>query len=167
MSRSALWPSFTAPVQHLHSFSISNAGVHKMGLKSVWYNQLGSRMDLTVAGGQINGWYETKVGEASGRYVLSGRTDTDSDAARNIGWVVSWENAYGSSDSVTAWSGELQTIDGEEVITTTWLLTIETKPENNWKSTLVGRDVFTRTAPTDLQMKKAYLQGTVSHPLSQ
>lgn len=137
-----------------------------MGLAGTWYNQLGSRMELTVLQGLVTGWYETAVGNASGRYDLAGRTDTDADRAQNIGWAISWENQGGSSDSVTAWSGQLQQIDGEEIISTTWLLTIETKPSSNWKSTLVGKDVFQRTQPDDNSVKKAFLMGTCSHPLS-
>ena len=96
---------------------------------------------------------------------VAGRTDTHADSAQNVGWVVSWENEYGYSDRVTAWSGELQNIDSEEVISTTWLLTIETAPDANWKSTLVGKDVFRRTPPDEESAKKAFLMGTSSHPL--
>ncbi|MGH9947223.1 MAG: avidin/streptavidin family protein [Pyrinomonadaceae bacterium] len=136
-----------------------------MRLAGIWYNQLGSKMELVLKQGNLSGWYETAVGSASGPYVLAGRTDTDDDAARNVGWVVSWENDKGSSDSVTAWSGELQEIDGEEVISTTWLLTIETTPATNWKSTLVGKDIFTRTPPDEGSSKRAFLMGMCSNPL--
>ena len=136
-----------------------------MPLAGTWYNQLGSRMELTVYQGKVSGWYETAVGSAAGRYELAGRTDTDDDSARNVGWVVSWENDKGSSDSVTTWSGELQTINGEAIISTTWLLTIETAPDANWKSTLIGKDIFTRTPPDKESSKKAFLIGMCSHPL--
>ena len=80
-----------------------------MQLKGTWYNELGSEMILTtVQAGRIEGTYETFVSEcAKGKYTLVGRTDTDNDAAENIGFVVSWENENGSCDSVTTWSGEM------------------------------------------------------------
>lgn len=76
-----------------------------MRLDGIWYNQLGSWMELEVHQGQVTGYYETAVGNASGCYALAGRTDTDDDDSRNVGWAVSWENEGGSLDSVTAWSG--------------------------------------------------------------
>lgn len=76
-----------------------------MSLAGTWYNQLGSKMELTLLNGQITGTYESAVGAAAGKgpYRLSGRTDTDQDLdSQNIGFVVSWENDQGSLDSVTA-----------------------------------------------------------------
>ena len=120
-----------------------------MQLAGIWYNQFGSKMELTVNQGKISGWYETRVGSGTGRYELAGRTDTNNDSAQNVGWVISWENEKGNLDSLTAWSGELQLIGAEEIISTTWLLTIEKAPRANWKSTLVGKDIFTRTPPNE------------------
>jgi hypothetical protein len=136
-----------------------------MRLAGKWYNQLGSEMELNVQGGQITGTYKTKVGSAKGIYQLVGRTDTDDDNVRNVGFVVSWENENGSSDSVTSWSGELQTINGNDVISTTWLLTLETVPEANWKSTLIGKDFFTRNAPSSDEVEQNFKFKAVSHPI--
>src|SRR6266545_2318681 len=138
-----------------------------MQLKGTWYNELGSEMILTtVQAGRVEGTYETFVSEcAKGKYLLIGRTDTDNDAAENIGFVVSWENENGSCDSVTTWSGEVQTDkDGEEVIRTTWLLTMETAQNANWKSTLIGKDTFTRTKPTKAQIDKILGTRDLPHP---
>lgn len=136
-----------------------------MKLEGTWYNQLGSKMTLQVVQGAVTGTYETAVGSASGEYTVAGRTDTDNDSSRNVGFVVSWENGNGSSDSVTAWSGQLQEIDGQETLRTFWLLTIETKPDTNWKSTLVGNDTFTRNPPSEEHAQKAMRGGPCSHPL--
>ena len=121
-----------------------------MGLSGIWYNQLGSQMELKIAKGQISGTYISAVGVAKGqKYNLVGLTDTDEDPGqRNIGFVVSWENDNGSLDCVTTWSGEVQEHDGAERIVTTWLLTVEWSPGQQWKSTLVGQDIFTRHKPT-------------------
>lgn len=140
----------------------------KFTIEGTWYNELGSEMILTLDKTdrrQINGTYETFVSScAKGKYPVTGRTDTDNDSAQNVGFVVSWENENGSCDSVTTWSGELQLIDDEEILTTFWLLTMETSPNANWKSTLVGKDVFRRTRPNDEQIAKALGVRTYSNP---
>jgi len=115
-----------------------------MNVSGTWFNQLGSYMILHVKGKNITGQYHTPVGSASGVYELTGKIDTDNDASTAIGWVVLWNNQTGSSDSVTAWSGQVQVISGEERIVTTWLLTTETDADDAWHSTLVGKDIFTR-----------------------
>lgn len=119
-----------------------------MDLNGTWYNQLGSQLTLSVAGQTITGTYITAVGDAEGEYELVGQADTDNDASQAVGWVVVWTNQSGSSDSVTSWSGQYQIMDGEEIIATTWMLTSETDVDEDWASTLVGKDTFTRTQPT-------------------
>ena len=133
-----------------------------MKLTGTWYNELGSKMVLRGRDSNITGTYQTKVGDAKGIYRLVGRTDTDHDQSQAVGWIVAWQNEYGSSDSVTAWSGQLQEIDGLETIVTTWLLTGETDPNNDWRSTLVGKDVFTRAQPTQEEIEKTLQRA--SHP---
>lgn len=73
---------------------------------------------------------------------------------------------HGSSDSVTAWSGQLREVDGEEFITAFWILTIETRPSAEWRSHLVGQDVFRRTKPGLESIRREVALGSVSHPLS-
>ena len=114
-------------------------------LNGKWLNQLGSYMELVVdSTGGITGIYNTGVGNASGDYILVGRTDIIGNATSgNVGFVVSWNNsANGNSDSVTAWAGQLQILNGVPTITTTWLLTDETNPTNNLKSTIIGKGTF-------------------------
>jgi hypothetical protein len=140
-----------------------------MSLNGKWYNELGSEMDLTVEQGLVTGTYHTAVGDAKGEYPLAGRADITNDTTPNIGFVVSWENQYANAESVTAWSGQYQIVnkddDEEEVITTFWLLTMETNPKLNWRSTLVGQDTFKRTRPTDEQINAKLGIGPASHPL--
>jgi hypothetical protein len=139
-----------------------------MPLSGVWYNQLGSKMELTLQNGQVSGTYESSVGAAAGKgpYKLSGRTDTDQDLeSQNIGFTVSWENDKGSLDSVTSWSGQMQTIEGKEIISTFWILTIETKADVNWKSRLIGSDRFGRSKPSATDVDLALKLGPASHPL--
>ena len=130
-----------------------------MNINGIWFNELGSQMDLHVSGKNITGTYHTKVGDASGIYDLSGKIDVDNDASTAIGWIVLWNNQFGSSDSVTAWSGQIQAIDGIERIVTTWLLTSETDVNDTWHSTLIGKDTFTREMLTPEDVAKNLKKG--------
>jgi Avidin family len=134
-----------------------------------WYNELGSVMDITeVKGNFIKGKYHTAVGAPANEYDLLGQALTDDTDNQAIGWVVVWPPSPGISGSVTAWSGQLQTINGIQYIVTTWLLTTETDPKSDWQSTLVGKDYFIRTmiAPDQIEANKQ--RGvTPSHPVKQ
>lgn len=132
-----------------------------MDISGTWYNELGSQVTLTVNGKAITGTYVTAVGDAEGEYDLVGQVDTDNDESQAVGWVVVWNNENGSADSVTAWSGQYQiTDDGEEIISTTWLLTGETELDEDWASTLVGKDIFIRTQPAAEKVKTRLKRGT-------
>lgn len=136
-----------------------------MDLNGKWYNELGSCMTLTVNGNSVTGTYQTAVGDASGTYDLVGRTDTDNDASQAVGFVVAWQNQYGSSDSVTSWSGQYQIIEGVDTIVTTWLLTQETDTNDDWASTLVNKDIFTKTSPNEEKVQELIKKGVkASHP---
>lgn len=97
-----------------------------------WYNELGSVMEISQASdGQFSGHYYTRVGNAQlYTYDLIGRYDADPNG-RTLGWTVAWYNALnGSSGSTTTWSGQYQ-VDSEPRILTTWLLTVQTDPDDN------------------------------------
>jgi Avidin family len=118
----------------------------KINLEGDWYNELGSKMTIKINGSQISGAYQTAVGEASGLYELVGSFDASPDSLNpSVGWVVTWNNASENSNSVTSWCGKLQEINGKETITTMWLLSDDIDPIDNWKSTIIGKDVFIRT----------------------
>lgn len=133
-----------------------------MNISGTWYNELGSKMVIQVAGKRITGTYHTRVGDASGDYELIGQMDTDNDNSTAIGWVVVWNNQYGSSDSVTSWSGQVQELAGVESIVTTWLLTAETEQDDDWHSTLVGKDIFTRLEPSAEKVAQNQTKGIKS-----
>ena len=136
-----------------------------MSIAGTWYNELGSVMNLEVNGSVLTGTYQTAVGDAEGIYNLTGGVDTSPLAGKQaVGFVVAWVNQYGSSNSATAWSGQYQTMEGIEEIQTQWLLTQETSPEDDWLSTLVNHDVFTRTAPTPEQVARRKKRGSAPHP---
>jgi hypothetical protein len=116
-----------------------------MPLEGKWFNELGSEMNLHIKDGLVTGTYHTAVGNETKTRPLAGRADVTNDTSPNIGFAVSWgDKDY--AESVTAWSGQLQIINGQEILTTFWLLTAETTPDNNWRSTLIGQDIFKRTS---------------------
>ena len=132
-----------------------------MSFEGKWYNELGSVMVLEAgaAPGLIQGEYHTAVGDAKFRYRLVGSVDTDGDPSQRgqaIAWTVAWNNEFGNSRSVTAWSGQYELHDGgEEEIETLWLLTREAPESQDWAATLVNKDVFTRSPPTEATVEKA------------
>lgn len=118
-------------------------------LAGTWYGELGSRLDLIVhKDGHITGTYMTAVGTAEGVFDVTGWVDTEAiDGNRSFGMVVLWRNPHGNYHSVTSWSGQYRTVDGDELLNVTWLLTKETHLKDDWLSTFVGTDVFTRMRP--------------------
>jgi hypothetical protein len=134
-----------------------------MSVTGDWYNELHSKMVLKENGGQITGKYHTAVDAGKctkGDYDLVGQIDTVATDNRVIAFVVLWRNADTDCKAITAWSGEVQKDETtkEDVIVATWLLTMETNPNDDWKSTLVGRDVFTRTPPLADTLRQAKMR---------
>jgi len=137
-----------------------------MNLGGTWYNELKSKMVLTVNGPSVTGTYETAVGDATGQYAVVGRTETGAQGSQSVAFAVCWQNDSGSSRSCTAWSGQLQVDrNGKESIVTTWLLTGDTAAAGDWKSTVVGQDLFHRDAPAEVP-QVASLRQAPSHPLT-
>jgi hypothetical protein len=138
-----------------------------MNLQGIWYNELGSTMVISqVNNGQITGTYGTAVSAtacAQGIFDLVGRTDTDR-GGEGVGFVVSWQNAQSKCESVTAWSGQAQNINGEDCIIALWLLSVESAPDQEWYATHVGQDIFTRSQPSADAIAKKSRTLRRSHP---
>lgn len=138
-----------------------------MELEGTWHNELGSTMVIDqVRDGGFTGTYTTAVspaGSTQGSFQLVGRTDADS-GGEAVAFLVCWQNDTYSRHSVTAWSGQAQTINGQDQIITMWLLTLETSPEQDWYATHVGHDVFTREQPTDEEITEKARIKQSSHP---
>lgn len=130
-----------------------------LNIAGIWYNQLGSVMEISEHDSVISGKYHTAVGAPKGQYQIVGRIDLNNTQNKAIGWTVVWENEFGSFDSVTTWSGQYQIVSGQEMIITTWLLTKETNPQDDWRSTLIGHDKFYRTPFTPEQIAFHKQQG--------
>ena len=98
-----------------------------------WHNELNSTMVITEFDqetGVFGGKYQSLVGDADRWYVLTGRQDTE---GKTLGWTVNWKNSKRNAHSVTTWSGQIQYLpNGDPVIITTWLLTSQTQPDDNW-----------------------------------
>lgn len=131
----------------------------------IWYNELGSVMQLNVSGANVWGTYYSAVGNVKFTYPLSGQINTKPQTfSQALGWSVAWTNAYSNAHSVTSWSGQYQTIDGQEEIVAFWLLTNEMPEDQDWEATVVGQDVFTRTMPPPEQIEKKRKKVAKSHP---
>ena len=131
----------------------------------LWYNELGSQMQLNISGNNVWGWYYSAVGLAKFTYPLTGQINYQPQPfGQVLGWAVAWNNGYQNAHSVTAWSGQYQTIDDQEEIIAFWLLTNETPEQQDWEATRIGQDVFTRTMPAPEQIEKARKRKAKSHP---
>jgi len=122
----------------------------------------------------FSGTYQTAVGDATSRtYPLTGRSD-DTAVARNktIGWVVAFDppdppppGKPPYPPSLTTWSGRWHEVTDDqsgrvvEFITTTWILTRQSDPADEWDSTMVNKDYFFRDKPTPEELEKARIYG--------
>jgi hypothetical protein len=136
-----------------------------MDINGEWYNELGSKMIIKVNGATITGKNHTAVGDADGVYELVGRLSASDRPSRTLGFVVTWQNEKRKKNSATTWCGEAREVSGQQFITTTWLLTTETAPADDWKSTLVGKDLFTRLPPDAQQVASLKALRGPSHHL--
>lgn len=119
-----------------------------------------------VRDGGFTGTYTTVVsptGSTQGSYQLVGRTDAEG-GGEAVAFLVCWQNDTSNHHSVTTWSGQAQRIKGEDQIIAMWLLTVETSPEQDWYSTHVGYDIFTRVQPTEEEIKQRVRKKQRSHP---
>ena len=120
-----------------------------MQLAGVWENEHGSIMEITVQDGKIEGSYSSHTGD-TGTYRVLGLADPKPiGGSQTFAFAVSWRpldaHAAGSGDHwVSGFVGQLQVIDGEETLTTMWLLTKPTTPEENWTSILIDKSIFKR-----------------------
>ena len=120
---------------------VDNMGVR---LQGIWFNQFGSRLNLTVdETGRLAGTFDSSVGGVDRAHPVTGffAADTESpDGA--VGFAVSW----GTAHSLTVWSGHYR--EKDDAIFTVWLLSEASSAHGDWRSTSVGHDEF-RRVPSD------------------
>ena len=120
-----------------------------MQLAGTWENEHGSIMEITVEDGRIEGIYHSHTGD-TGMYRVVGLADPEpSEGSQTFAFAVSWRPLDGHEAGagehwVSGFVGQLQVIDGEETLTTMWLLVKPTMPEDNWTSMLVDKSIFKR-----------------------
>jgi len=120
-----------------------------MQLAGTWENEHGSIMEITVEDGRIEGLYSSHTGD-TGTYRVLGLADSEpSDNSQTFAFAVSWRSLDGHAAEsggywISGFVGQLQGIDGEETLTTMWLLTKPTTPEENWTSMLIDKSIFKR-----------------------
>jgi len=138
-----------------------------MSLEGRWYNELGCELVLTIDGNDIRGTCRTTVGDAPRIYRMMGLTDeAPSAGTRVVAFSVVWDNEqHGDLHSVTTWSGQYRQVDGDEVLVTFWARTLETEPNSDAQPTLVGKDLFRRTKPSNEEVVRRLQMGPGSHPL--
>ncbi|XP_072031809.1 avidin-like [Amphiura filiformis] len=110
-------------------------------LRGKWYNELGSMMfiERVHSDGVFHGWYETAVGRQTGvKFPLVGKIST-SQTNPTFGFTVVWK------ESTTTWVGQFFDRNGEQTLLTTWILRNDNTYEDDWESTLIGKDQFKRT----------------------
>ncbi len=119
--------------------------LNPQNLVGKWINDEGLFLTVSnAADGQLSGIYETTKGTEMRQYVFSGSYDT-SQEGRTLGWTVSWNNVlYGSSHSNSVWAGTYVPQQDKEPakIETTWIHISDSRPEDRWQSTLIGKTEF-------------------------
>lgn len=112
-------------------------------LDGTWVNQLGSEVTFTADPlGSLQGEYCGGAGALAGhRYPIVGSFQPDPlNVTVPVAFMVRWSEAH----CLTTWCGHY-VADSEE-IHTTWLMSSEADQGDEWKSTLIGHDVFRRRA---------------------
>ena len=118
---------------------------------------------IDYVNGNFSGTYCSAVGDAEKEYGLQGRFDND---GRSLGWSVAYKNQYRNAHSTASWSGQIQ-VDPKTLqphILTTWLLTTQTDPIEDWASTNVGFDTFMQVPPNEETILRAKQRCQQSHP---
>jgi hypothetical protein len=136
-------------------------------LEGSWYNELGSTMVIKTidpTNQTVLGTYQSAVsssGCAQGVFPLVGSSDVLA-GGQTFGWTVCWLNASSKCWSTTSWAGQL--LEDNATITALWLLTMKVDPDEEWASTLIGQNVFTRNQPTEDEVVQALRTKRHPHP---
>ncbi len=106
----------------------------------LWRNQIGSTMNITVQGSDVDGIYTSASSSVGGPIAgpLKGCVAGDL-----ISFIVLWPGG-----SQTAWVGQMTGTEEQPIIKTLWHLVTNVpdpnEPKELWTSTYAGADEFTR-----------------------
>ncbi len=120
-------------------------------VSGVWINEFGSTLEIgpIASDGTFRGTYRSDTG-ATGVYPVVGVTDPEPvGTSITIAFSVNWRSLEGSPDPswhwVSAFSGLLEEKDGEEVLSTLYLLQQNVSEQvQAWQATAVYPSVFKR-----------------------
>ena len=128
-------------------------------IKGIWYNQHGSRIELTVSdNGVIQGTFQSPIGLSKGK-----------DAAPVLGFtsgnLISFVADFSAYGSLTAWTGHVVGDGSESVIETQWQMTVaipgRASNDELWRGIWTGSDTFQRQNPAQSSLSRRML----SHPV--
>lgn len=138
--RVALVTAFALACFFTNTMCVSSMPTQSPVRCGVYRNELNSTMtvvSLSRADAVFAGYYHSAVGDARGRYSLSGHM-TPSGA---VVWSVAWVNrANGDSHSATTWNGYVTPATGTTLFTA-WVL-VDADPAQKWNRWSMGHDVF-------------------------
>ena len=154
-----------------------------MSIDGVWWNRTGLENDDPKRPGRQprhQRTYETAVGDAKIQpYKLTGRSMRPVPARKIrplaglsllIRLIPAPAGKPPNLPSLTAWSGQWHEVTDDagqvvEFITTTWILTRQSDPADEWDSTMVNKDFFFRTKPTADELAKATVYGRAARSI--
>jgi hypothetical protein len=134
----------------VHDTLKAAGGDTPLDLTGTWQNEFGSTLEIgpVSSNGTFTGVYRSSTG-ATGVYPVMGVADPDPGDTMAVSFSVTWRSLQGQEDPswhwVSGFTGLLQIKDGQEVLSTTYLLqqnVTETAPE--WMATAVYPSSFTK-----------------------
>ena len=138
-----------------------------MDLSGTWCNQLYSTLTVDEDGkGGLTGTIACASGEFAGFEfpVVCSYDPAPRLSSTAVAFVTNWANSDSNGRSVTAWSGQYDA--DTDTIVATWMLTAETgvDPTDEWHSTLIGQDFFSREDNVPRPSTVAASRHSSSHP---
>lgn len=129
-------------------------------LEGVWYNQHGSKLELSAQeGGVLRGTFSSASGLAAKEY--KGQPISGYWSNHLVAFVCN----FGKFGSLTAWTGHLVEEHDARCIETQWQMAVTLpapeQPDDLWRGTWTGSDVFRREAPASARTSTTF----PSHPL--
>jgi len=120
-------------------------------LDGKWYSSVKSSLDLKVEGSTLSGSFNSTEDHSPLSFPLVGVVDPDPSLPnRALSLAVSWiDKDTTKYRSVTSYTGQYHYNGAKEkeAINTTFLMVDETTEANQYKSTYVGYDNFSRKKP--------------------